>query len=201
MIVIGIDSGLDGALVALRVPDYRARCLACKHTLIEHEHGGWTCDCAACPWKGQKSSAELIVAEVAPTVQGKTRRLYRLAEMLTLLRGLGPPWHDGVAFACLERGGTRPKEGAAQSWTSGYGFGLWEMALASLGIPYETPTPQQWQKEVYRGIVGEGKERSVLAVDRSLPGMNLLRTPRCKKPHLGLADAAAIALYAARRAP
>lgn len=175
MIVLGIDSGLDGAIVALRVRT------------------------------DDRGAVELVRAEVAPTVQGKTRRLYRVGAMRELLSDfwlvLGPSGGERPTFACLERGGTRPKEGAAQSWTSGYGFGLWEMALASLGIPYETPTPQQWQKEVYRGIVGEGKERSVLAVDRALPGMNLLRTPRCKKPHLGLADAAAIALYAARRAP
>lgn len=182
MIVIGIDSGLDGALVALRFsPAIGPITPGTDPVLI--------------------GRPELVHAEVAPTVQGKTRRLYRLAAMLHLLRFVGQDTRQEITFACLERGGTRPKEGAAQSWTSGYGFGLWEMALASLGIPYETPTPQQWQKEVYRGIVGEGKERSVLAVDRSLPGMNLLRTPKCKKPHLGLADAAAIALYAARRAP
>ena len=29
------------------------RCQDCKHTLIEHEEMGWTCDCYECPWKNK----------------------------------------------------------------------------------------------------------------------------------------------------
>jgi hypothetical protein len=162
VILLGIDSGLDGAVVA-----------------IQYEPAGVT---------------RIVLAAIVPTIKTGTKRVYRVGEMVAFLRGIGP-----VGFAALERGGVRPGEGVKSSWSVGYGFGLWEMALTSLGVRYETPTPQQWQKDLYRGIVGDGKERSVLVCDRLLPDLNL--TPgRRTKPHSGLADAGCLAVYAGRRA-
>lgn len=162
MRVIGIDSGLDGAIVALEVDG--------------------------------DGPPRVVLATRAPTVATKTRRVYRPTGMVELLRGLGP-----VHFAALERGGVRPGEGPSGAWSVGFGFGLWEMALAALGIPYETPTPQAWQRDVYRGVAGDGKERSVIACDRLLPTLDLF-PGRCRKAHTGIADAGCLALYAARRA-
>lgn len=163
MIAIGVDSGLDGALVA-----------------VDTETGA------------------VIYQTIAPTVSLKTRRSYRLSEMVAVVSEIKA--RGTVVLAGLEKGGVRPGEGPTGAWTVGYGFGLWSMVFVSLGIPLETTTPQAWQKLMYKGVSGEGKDRSILAAETLLPTLDLLPGGRRTKPHNGLADAGLIALYARAKA-
>lgn len=158
MRVLGIDSGLSGALVLL-----------------------------------DTEGARVVEAIVAPTVKAKGGTRYDVGAIWRFIST------SQAGFACLENGGVRPGEGVVGAKTVGWGLGLYEMALRAAGIPYELPTPQAWQKHAYVGVPGEGKERSVIACDRLLPGLNL-RPGRKVKAHDGLADAGCIAIYAARRA-
>ena len=45
------------------------RCQDCKHTLVEHEEMGWTCDCVCpsmvVPYAGGIMETEILVGEVA----------------------------------------------------------------------------------------------------------------------------------------
>lgn len=34
-----------------------SRCSSCRHTVEDHEHDGWTCECSACPWKSGRVHA------------------------------------------------------------------------------------------------------------------------------------------------
>lgn len=36
-------------------------CPVCNHTLLGHEHDGWTCDCHKCPWKTYNQGKSPIV--------------------------------------------------------------------------------------------------------------------------------------------
>lgn len=61
-----------------------------------------------------------------------------------------------------------------------------------------TVRPQEWQKVMYddpRLASLEGKKRSIAAAQILEPGINLRASPRCKKPHDGMADAYLIAMY------
>ncbi len=99
----------------------------------------------------------------------------------------------------LELVASRPVEGSATSRRAGIGWGvLWAcVALAWPGAELLTPASSVWTR-VLRDQPGEGKARAVALVSSLLPDLNL--TPgRRRKPHDGLADAGAIAIWALRR--
>ena len=102
----------------------------------------------------------------------------------------------GDVFAVLEHAQVFPGEGRSTAFTAGRGYGAMEMALVSLGIPYEIVRPRKWQSAVLNGVEGaDTKARSVIKCRREFPTIDL--TPgRRRKPMDGIADAACMALYA-----
>ena len=104
----------------------------------------------------------------------------------------------GAVLAAVERQTAMPGNGGTSMLTTGYGWGLWVGIVAALGLAYETPQPRRWQKHLFASGAGRGgKERSIEAARRLLPGLDL--TPgRVRKPHDGLADAGLLALWAYR---
>jgi len=119
-------------------------------------------------------------------------RAYRPKAMADLLAELAPD------LVVLEQQQPMPGQGVTSTYSTGYGFGLWEGVCAGLGLPALRVRPQRWQKVVLAGCPGEGKERAVRAVEALLPDFDL--TPgRRRKPHEGLADACCLALYGIQR--
>lgn len=131
---------------------------------------------------------------IAPTL-GKGRRAYDMQRMRQIL------CEHHVERAFLERqqpiksfGGRT--QGAVQSFSTGLGYGTWQGLLAGLQIPFETISPQTWQKVMFTGVVaGDTKAKSALVAQRLHPRIDWRRTPRCKDPHDGLTDALCIAEY------
>lgn len=79
----------------------------------------------------------------------KHKNLYLPAEMFRILR------ESNIGFATMELTRAMPRRGpggvpiamgASSAFTSGQGYGFWEMALVALGIPYQLITPQRWKK-------------------------------------------------------
>jgi|ETNvirnome_2_300_1030623.scaffolds.fasta_scaffold00357_16 crossover junction endodeoxyribonuclease RuvC len=106
-------------------------------------------------------------------------------------------------LGALERVSTRPGQSAVSTLTTGVNWGRIDALFVSLGIRYETPTPQQWKRTL--GLPKRsGKERAqgkldaVEMVKRLFPDMNLMPGKRTT-PHDGLADAVLIAEYARRK--
>jgi crossover junction endodeoxyribonuclease RuvC len=132
---------------------------------------------------------KVYLAQPMPTVKtgvgGK-----RALDCLTFLSIIG---NGGSLFAVLEEPGVRPREGAVGALTMGRNHGKLEMGLLSRGVSHVVVRPQEWQKLVCPGS-GDPKARSVDAVRRVLPGLDLLPGKK-QKPHDGIADAACMALY------
>jgi crossover junction endodeoxyribonuclease RuvC len=103
--------------------------------------------------------------------------------------------------AYLEQVHAMPKQGVSSSFKFGRVYGACEALLVAHRIPYELVSPAKWQRQMHAGIERslEPKQRSLMAVQRLLPGLNLLASERCRKPHAGLVDAALIALYGLRQ--
>lgn len=102
-----------------------------------------------------------------------------------------------ITFAILELYAGRAGEGGGSLLTVGVGWGLYLGALSALGIPVRTPASATWTRELFVGIAGEGKERSVSFARQMLPDLDL--TPgRRRKPHDGLADAGCLAVWGQR---
>lgn len=140
------------------------------------------------------------VINVGVTRKGKkgTKNVLDMHRVVDVLREARDT-SGGDVFAVLEHAQVFPGEGRSTAFTAGRGYGAMEMALVSLGIPYEIVRPRAWQKEVLSGVEGaDTKARSVIKCRRTFPTIDL--TPgRRRKPMDGVADAACMALHALHR--
>ena len=98
-------------------------------------------------------------------------------------------------ICCLEKVGAMPKQGVVSMFNFGQSVGYIKGVLEALGIPYQEITPQKWKKEF--GLNSD-KAASSDVCRRLFPDINLLATPKCKKPHDGMAEALLMAEYARR---
>jgi hypothetical protein len=85
-------------------------------------------------------------------------------------------------------------------FTYGQGFGELIGMCKALGSAYALIPPKTWQKELFLGTLPDmkPKERALVAAQRLFPKVNLLETPRCRKPHDGIVDALLICEFARR---
>jgi len=96
----------------------------------------------------------------------------------------------------LELQGTRPDEGRVSAFTAGTNFGILRGICSGIPVPYEIVHPRTWKSEF--GL--NSSKASAIAVCQALfPGVSLLRTDRCTKPHDGMAEALLIAEYGRRK--
>jgi len=163
-------------------------------------------------------SAEAWIMPILPKLKGR-RSQYDPTGMVNLLVGhlakAQAAWSGcrAVSYAVVERSQPypiqhgeecpkchrKPTEGTVASHSSGVGYGVWLGLLTGLDVPFETIWPRTWQK--HYGIGGKGvdtKAQAVAIVQQLFPDVNLLRTPRCKKAHDGMADALLIAEWGRR---
>ena len=100
----------------------------------------------------------------------------------------------------LEKVWAMPGNGAVSSFKFGYNFGVCEMALVCLGLPYVLVNPRTWSKAMHEGLSKDidPKKRSLLAFQRLYPNTDLRSSDKAKKPHDGLIDALLIAEYGRR---
>lgn len=103
---------------------------------------------------------------------------------------------DDDIICCLEKVGAMPGQGVVSMFNFGKSYGYIKGVLEAFGIPYQEVPPQRWKKEF--GLTSD-KTASVEVCRRLFPDVNLLATPRCKKPHDGMAEALLMAEYARRK--
>ena len=65
-----------------------------------------------------------------------------------------PVMERDAGFAYIEAVHSMPKQGVASSFKFGQNYGFLRGCLIALGIPFETVTPQKWQK--YMGCLTRG---------------------------------------------
>lgn len=113
-----------------------------------------------------------------------------------------------VTTAVIEKVSAMPHQGVCSMFNFGMTFGkltgmLEIMAAASVSkdgvgtFGALRVTPQTWKKLVLAGTQ-HGKGDAIAHVKNRFPHVNLLPTPRCRKPHDGMADAICMAEYAAQ---
>jgi crossover junction endodeoxyribonuclease RuvC len=102
---------------------------------------------------------------------------------------------DGVV-CCLEKVSARPGQGVVSMFSFGQSVGYIKGVLESRHIPYQEITPQKWKSEF--GLNSD-KAASAEVCRKLFPDISLLATPKCKKPHDGMAEALLMAEYARRK--
>lgn len=100
----------------------------------------------------------------------------------------------------LEKAQSFPGQGIASAFNYGVGYGELLGVLWALGLAHTLVPPRTWTKAIHAGTKdAEPKKRTLEAVQRLFPEMKLTANDRCKKPHLGIVDALAIAEYGRRK--
>ena len=99
-------------------------------------------------------------------------------------------------MCCLEKVGAMPGQGVTSMFNFGAAYGYIKGVLEAYRIPYQEIPPQRWKKEF--GLNSD-KAASVEVCRKLFPDVNLLATPRCRKPHDGMAEALLMAEYARRK--
>ena len=99
------------------------------------------------------------------------------------------------AFAVVEHVNAMPGQGVTSCFSFGQNFGFILGLLTAFRIPYELVRPQKWKREF--GCTSD-KNTSIEVAQRLFPGVDLRRTPKCQKPHDGIAEALLMASYAKR---
>lgn len=144
---------------------------------------------------------EIAVTPMPVVSSAKGRDQYDMAaivELLDLQAGVHGAQH--VLVTC-EKLHAMPMEkgGSIANYYRGRSLMMVEMACTALGIPYQLVSPRAWQKLAHSGTSGEDtKQRSIMAAQRLFPGVSLLRTPRSRVPHDGMAEALLLAWYGRR---
>jgi len=95
----------------------------------------------------------------------------------------------------VEKVGAMPGQGVVSMFNFGKSAGFIEGVLSAYHISYILVPPQRWKKEF---DLHSDKQQSIDVCKRLFPDVNLLPTPRCKKPSDGMAEALLIAEYARR---
>jgi len=99
------------------------------------------------------------------------------------------------ARAAVEKVGSMPKQGLVSTFSFGKSAGFIEGTLMALDIPYQLVSPQKWKAEF--GLNSD-KQKSIEVCHKLFPDVDLLATPRCKKPSDGKAESILIGCFAYR---
>lgn len=125
---------------------------------------------------------------VMPDIQGFAAKMQWLAS------------EEEDSHVFIEKAQSFPGQGISSAFTYGTHFGelcgtLWACGLAHTLVP-----PKTWTKVIHAGTKAndDPKKRTLEAVRRLFPDINLLATKRSSVPHAGLYDALAIAEYGRR---
>jgi crossover junction endodeoxyribonuclease RuvC len=130
----------------------------------------------------------VLVVDTPSFVLAGARRDYDIPGMAQQLLRYEPAIHH----VFIERQQARPEAGSPAVFKIGYGFGLWLGLVAGHGLPYTVVSPQVWERAMFQGAVGEGKDRSLLIASRLWPRLEI---PRSRHDR---ADALLIAEYGRR---
>lgn len=179
---LGIDPGLDGGLVLL------------------------------------SEEGEILEKHIVPTIENVTMKKSKtkkdpdtgkMAMTESVKRSI-----DGVALnrilvelasrtthAILEQVASRPGMSAPAVFKFGQVYGIIEGLLIGNKIPYMTVIPAVWCRVIHAGIPGDDpKARSLVALNRLFPSVDLRVSARASKPHEGLMDALLLAEFGRRKA-
>ena len=133
-----------------------------------------------------------------PTTSGK-RPDYDLSAIESFLKNTVS---EGLSRLYVERSQPLPPTmgGSLANFHRGRSLALWETLCHCLRIPVEFVPPQAWQREMLAGCSGDDtKARALQAAQRLFPGLDLSRTPKCKKSDEGFVDALLIAEFGRRK--
>ncbi len=140
-----------------------------------------------------------IVSKHKPTLirSTKAKDEYDIPGILGILQGI-----RGPKFAVVEKAHPMPMRmgGVSANFQRGLSYGIYQTALASLGIPYDVYAPISWQRIMLFGINSDDtKQAALIAAKRLWPKEDWRKSDRAKKADQGFVDAALIGEFGRRK--
>jgi hypothetical protein len=127
---------------------------------------------------------------VMPTLEVGTHRAYNIGRIVMDLKD------HPVDEVFIEYAQAMPGQGVRSMFMVGYGFGMMEGILVSLGLTYTVVRPKRWQEMFFKDLPKDDTGKlSALVCSRRWPAEDWRKSDRARVPHLGLTDAALIAAY------
>lgn len=125
------------------------------------------------------------------------RRVVPLNYTATTVETVQAVWSLGPIepFCVVEHVNAMPGQGVTSCFSFGQNFGFILGLLTAFRIPYELVRPLKWKKEF---SCTSDKNTSIEVAQRLFPGVDLRRTPQCRKPHDGVAEALLLAEWGRR---
>lgn len=170
LISVGIDNGLNGAVVAINE----------SFTVC----GWWDCP--------------TIESATKSGGKTKTHREFAPVEMKKILKHVQDDILIGgqTLRVWLEFAQAMPKQGVSSTFKTGKGAGLWEGIVVGLGLPYDIVHPKTWTKMVLKDVPrGDPKQRSFIKCQRLFPEIPLTKPNGRVLSMDGRSDASLIAYY------
>lgn len=103
------------------------------------------------------------------------------------------PWKKTVVV--IEKVHAFTGQGVSSTFKFGANYGGLLGILGGMSVDYQLVVPRTWKKTVLGDSFEHDKAGTIAFLRQNYPTVNLLATPRSKKPHDGMADALAIAHY------
>jgi crossover junction endodeoxyribonuclease RuvC len=135
---------------------------------------------------------ETYIEAIATPLAGKTLDIARIYEFLY------NHTEELNAIAVVEKVHAMPGQGVSSMFSFGYTVGVIHGVITSLGVPLYLIAPQTWKKSILADTKKD-KDAAIEFCRRVYPSVELLATPRSKKPHSGIADALCLAHYGYER--
>ena len=143
------------------------------------------------------SNHNIISKTVMPIINGK-RKAYDIKKIADILKKIKEEADANNEKVCamIEKAMIIPVSGRLSLFSSGFCFGMFQGILTTLNISYEIARPQDWQKDILKGLnLKDTKQMSILWCKRKFPKEDWRATKLSVKDHHGLCDAACMAYY------
>jgi len=99
-------------------------------------------------------------------------------------------------IAVLEEAHALFRDGKKQSFTTGELYGMMQAILILKDVPFEVIRAITWQKTIFGGKTVKDTKAAVIEwCARRFPNYDFTATERSSKPHDGMCDSCAIAMY------
>lgn len=181
--ILGIDPGYNGAVAQLKIDGlaqavYVTNIQSCPTYLIDRK-----------VQRMDRKLGKTVTKRIKQTVYDKQKMFHILKTIKNVVK-------PNAVYAVLERAQAMQEQGVVSTFQNGVGYGLWEMALIALEIPYITVPPITWARKALAQAPEEliGKQRTIHVAQMRFPGVSFV-PPRRRVPNDGWADAVNIAYY------
>jgi len=136
----------------------------------------------------------ILFSTVMPTIKVGSKNEYDINEIVRLFKE-----HFGrkdKIIIALEKSHVRPVSGKRACFSTGFGYGVMQGVLTSLGLSYHIVSPSEWMNKVITDKAPGDKKPSIMFCKRKYPTFHWGATERANKPSDGKTDATCLAIYA-----